>query len=189
MATDGGIAFLIERLARLMRANEHSEGLNPAQWEAIRFLSRANRFSNSPGALTRYLGATKGTISQTILALVRKGYVTKAIRSEEKRSVQLALTGAGRDMLEKDPWQRLEEASKDLSDKTRRRMAKGAKSLISGELRRKGSPSFGDCTTCRYFREDGHENHPQGPHLCMHFNSPLTDSERTGICVAHEDAG
>ena len=72
------IALPFERLARLMRAAEHDAGLNPAQWEALRYLSRAIRFSNSPGALTRYLGATKGTISQTVIALERKGFITKA---------------------------------------------------------------------------------------------------------------
>ena len=53
----------LERLARLMRSASQTQGLNAAQWEALRYLSRANSFSNSPGALTRYLGATKGTIS------------------------------------------------------------------------------------------------------------------------------
>ena len=69
------IAWPLERLTRLMRAGEHEGGLNPAQWEALRYLSRANRFSNSPIALTRFLGSTKGTISQTIKALERKGFI------------------------------------------------------------------------------------------------------------------
>jgi DNA-binding MarR family transcriptional regulator len=70
---------------RLMRAGEHEGGLNPAQWEALRYLSRANRFSNSPIALTRFLGSTKGTISQTIEALERKGFITKGPRENEGR--------------------------------------------------------------------------------------------------------
>ena len=63
-ATGDLIVWPLERLARLMRAKEHEDGLNPAQWESLRYLARANRFSNSPGALTRYLGATKGTMVQ-----------------------------------------------------------------------------------------------------------------------------
>ena len=39
------------------------------------------RSANSPGALTRYLGATKGTVSQTLMALARKGYVSKSQRT------------------------------------------------------------------------------------------------------------
>ena len=85
------IVWPLERLARVMRAREHEDGLNPAQWEALRFLGRANRFSDSPGALTRYLGATKGTISQTLMALERKGYISKAARLGGRKSVRLAL--------------------------------------------------------------------------------------------------
>ena len=72
-------AVMLERLARLMRVAEHDGDLNPAQWEALRYLARANRFSNSPAALTRYLGATKGTISQTLMALDRKGRTPEAV--------------------------------------------------------------------------------------------------------------
>ena len=93
-------ALMLERLARLMRASEHDGDLNPAQWEALRYLARANRFSNSPAALTRYLGATKGTISQTLMALDRKGYIAKAERPGEKRSITLTLTVTGRPPLQ-----------------------------------------------------------------------------------------
>ena len=33
------------------------------------YLNQANRFSNTPQALTEYLGLTKGTVSQTVLVL------------------------------------------------------------------------------------------------------------------------
>ena len=89
------IAWPLERLARVMRAREHEGGLNPAQWEALRFLARANRFSDSPMALTRYLGATKGTISQTLMALERKGFITKSLRPGKRKSLRLGLTAEG----------------------------------------------------------------------------------------------
>ena len=38
-------ADLIERIARLMQAEEQKGPLNPAQWEALRYLAKANRFS------------------------------------------------------------------------------------------------------------------------------------------------
>jgi predicted transcriptional regulator len=61
-------AHLIDRLERLTRAGE-GLGLNPAQWEALRFLARANRFSRSPAAVADYLASTRGTVSQTLIAL------------------------------------------------------------------------------------------------------------------------
>ena len=182
------ISTALERLARLMRAGEHAEGLNPAQWEALRYLSRANRFSNSPGALTRYLGATKGTISQTLMALERKGFVSKAVRDGEKRSVALILTARGEAALSRDPWARLAADAEDLGGKTRRRLAKGLRQLLEQELRRGHHNSFGLCATCRFHRAKGRESDPRGPHLCMLLEEPLSTLDSTLICVEHEAA-
>lgn len=176
----------LERLARLLRAREHEGDLNPAQWEALRYLNRANRFSNSPGALTRYLGATKGTISQTVMALERKGLIAKSARAGEKRSLILTLTPQGLKVLSSDPWSALARTVDDLGGKTRRRLFKGLKEILSAELKRSRSETFGTCTSCRYFREKGREAHEHGPHLCMFFNQPLTSRETDRICIAHE---
>jgi DNA-binding MarR family transcriptional regulator len=186
--TDGAmIAVPLERLARLMRAGEYENGLNPAQWEALRYLSRANRFSNSPGALTRYLGATKGTISQTVKALERKGYVTKASRPGEKRSITLVLTPKGEEALSRDPWSRLSRAADNLGGKTRRRMLKGLRELLAAELQRGNHQSFGLCSTCRHFGDSGRKGDALGPHLCKLLSEPLSAPDATRICAEHED--
>ena len=174
----------LERLARLARAGEHGHGLNPAQWEALRYLARANRFSNSPGALTRYLGATKGTISQTVMALERKGYVTKAERAGERRSVLLVLTPKGHEALASNSWTRLATAAENLGPKTRRRLAKGLRELLATELSHGQHESFGQCLTCRFFRE---HNKGRGPHHCMYFDEPLSEAETSQICIAHQE--
>jgi DNA-binding MarR family transcriptional regulator len=175
------IALPVERLSRLMRAAEHDEGLNPAQWEALRYLARANRFSNSPGALTRYLGATKGTISQTVIALERKGFIVKTAREGEKRSVELRLTAKGEEVLGKDPWAKLAAAAQELGGKTKRRLAKGLRELLDGELKRGAHLSFGLCATCRYFREKGSGD----GHHCMLLEAPLSKDDARRICVEH----
>ncbi len=184
--TDGRlIVWPLERLARVMRAREHDHGLNPAQWEALRYLGRANRFSDSPGALTRYLGATKGTISQTLMALERKGLVSKSLRGTGRRSVRLALTDKGRGILAEDPWTLLANSAEELGGKTRRRLQRGLEELLEQELLRTGLASFGSCGSCRYFREGGRDGDAQGPHLCMAFEAPLSGEETVRICVAH----
>jgi DNA-binding MarR family transcriptional regulator len=182
------IAAGLERLSRLMRAEEHSHGLNPAQWEALRYLARANRISNSPGALTRFLGATKGTISQTVKALERKGFITKTARDGEKRSLVLALTPRGEEVLTRDPWARLATATDELGGKTRRRMARALRELLRQEISRGQLASFGSCATCRFYRERGREDDPRGPHLCMLLEQPLSAREAQKICVSHEAA-
>jgi DNA-binding MarR family transcriptional regulator len=183
------IVYSLERLSRLMRAAEFGDGLNPAQWEALRFLARANRFSNSPGALTRYLGATKGTISQTVKALERKKLIEKTERPGEKRSIVLKLTAAGAAMMARDPWAGLAASCDELAGKTRRRMDKGLAELLAAEITRRLDPTFGSCLSGRFWRADAPRDDAQGPHLCMLFDAPLAVRETTQICIAHEPAG
>jgi DNA-binding MarR family transcriptional regulator len=179
------IVGLIERLARAVRAQAHEGGLNPAQWEALRYLKRANRFSNSPIAVARYLGATKGTISQTLIALERKRLIAKAPRADRRRSLALTLTPEGEAMLALGPARHLEEAAANLSPKTRKRLSKGLDDLLARELVRSGAASFGACRTCRFFRERGAEAHERGPHLCLLFDEPLSAADSRLLCVEH----
>jgi len=181
------IAWPLERLARVIRAREHEDGLNPAQREALRYLARANRFSSTPGALTRYLGATKGTISQTVMALERKGLIAKAARDARKQ-VRLSLTEKGRETLARDPWIEFEAAAEELGGKTRRRMQRGLEELLAREVKRADLDSFGICASCRFFREKGRDGDANGPHLCMLFEDTLSNDDTDRICVEHAKA-
>jgi DNA-binding MarR family transcriptional regulator len=103
----------LERLARLLRQSGHAKGLNPVQWEALRYLERCNVLSHSPGAMAKYLSSTKGTVSQTIKALEKKGLLSKHVDPKDSRGVALYLTEAGRAVLADDdfgaltgPWRR-----------------------------------------------------------------------------------
>lgn len=180
------IAWPLERLARVLRAREHEDGLNPAQREALRYLARANRFSNTAQALTRYLGATKGTISQTLMALERKGLIAKAAR--DARVVRLTLTEKGREALLHDPWTELAAGAEELGGKTRRRMQRGLEELLAQQLKRAGLASYGVCASCRYFREKGRDGDVRGPHLCMLFEEALSVEDAGRICMEHEAA-
>lgn len=186
--TTEDMVILLERLSRLMRAQEHASDINPAQWEALRYLSRCNRFSDSPGALTRYLSATKGTISQSLMALERKGLLTKQPRPGEARSVVLALTPAGRESLQDDPWRQLAEMIETSGVKTRRRLAAGSSKLVAQILKSRDLPSFGRCANCRYFREGGAPRDAKGKHWCLLFEQPITKSEAVKICASHDTA-
>jgi DNA-binding MarR family transcriptional regulator len=177
----------LERLARLSRAASHSASLNPAQWDALRYLARANRFSNSPIALTHYLGATKGTISQTLSALEKKLMISKSPRAGDSRSVVLMVTELGHKIMGDDPLQHLETAIAALSDKTRRRFARGVAVLLEGERQRQKQPAFGSCPSCRFFREKGAAS-SEAPHFCMAFDAALSVDDTQLICVEFEKA-
>ncbi|HRJ02446.1 MAG TPA: MarR family transcriptional regulator, partial [Hyphomonas sp.] len=96
-------AHLIERLGRLLRAGDHAAGLNPAQAEALRYLARANRFSRTPAALAEYLGSTRGTVSQTLLALEAKGMIERKANARDGRSIMLEVTPSGMEFIGDDP--------------------------------------------------------------------------------------
>ncbi len=169
----------LERLARLMRQQGHGHGLNPAQWEALRYLQRANRLSNTPGALARYLGSTKGTVSQTLASLEAKGLVVKLARGDDGRSVDLALSEAGANMLLQDGLKSLGADIETLKPKIRKRFDRAIEILLQAEVQRQGEPGFGNCLACRYFREATSNN----PAHCMKVNVAIVAEEMTMICV------
>ena len=171
----------LERLARLIRQASHGEGLIPVQWEALRYLARANRLSNAPGALARYLGATKGTISQTVGRLEKKGLLAKFQREGDVRSVALVLTEQARALLKNDPLRALAKNLDDLGGKTQRRMAKGVGEILAKEVMRQKQPLFGLCPDCRFFREGG----SGAGDTCMIDQAILSALEKTRLCIEH----
>lgn len=180
------IASLLERIARLMRAAEHDTNLNPAQWEALRYLARCNRFSNSPGALKDYLAATKGTISQTLKTLERKGLIEKTNRPGDGRSVALALTAAGSKTLSWDPWQRLEVHVKEIAPENRRGLLLALRAILAQEIARNRLKTFGTCRRCRHFRLNAAPNGSSSPHQCDLYRLPLSAADAEHICADHE---
>lgn len=171
----------LERLARLLRQSGHAQGLNPVQWEALRYLARCNALSHSPGAMARYLGSTKGTVSQTVKSLAAKGLVSKQTVGQDRRAVALFLTEAGRAMLVHDATQVLQADIAELGEKTRKRLDRALAALLEQQRLRQAEPSFGTCLDCKYYREasSGLAAH------CMKVNATVSAAETTLICVEH----
>ena len=90
---------LVERLANLMRAELRKAGteerLQLVHLQALVYLVKANRYSNTPQALAAYLGLTKGTVSQTLLILDRRGLIERYQDDVDRRVVRLRLSTAG----------------------------------------------------------------------------------------------
>ena len=176
---------LIERLARVVANEGHAYGLKPAQWGALRYLSRANRFSRTPGALTAYLGSTKGTVSQTVMSLERAGLVEKTANPGDGRSVRLALTAAGAALLEKDGIAKLRQAVDALPEETREGLEAGLEALLSERIAAGGGRPFGVCRSCRHFAGDVEG---LGRHFCQLLRQPLADTDAEHICFEQEAA-
>lgn len=180
------IAALIERLGRLARNRRYADGLNPAQWEALSYLAIANRYSRTPSAVAEFLGTTKGTISQTLIALEKKGLITRRPGVRDRRGVVLDLARAGRAHVAMDPLRELEIAAQSLDPTIQRTLADHLSGLLAAMQRRNRFQTFGMCQTCRFFRRDGAPGERGGPHRCGLTLEPLSEPEILQICREHE---
>lgn len=182
---DGRLTDLIDRLGRLIRSQIYESGMAPVQWDALRYLARCNRFSNTPGALAKYLHATKGTVSQTLNVLERKGLVAKAPDAVSGRVVRLALTAKGRAAAARDPAGGLS----DYAARIEPRDAQAAERVLAGMLAemqaRHGDRPFSVCHGCRHFRRDAEQG---APHWCSLLDEKLSESDSNAICVESEAA-
>lgn len=177
MERDTAIHDLLDRLARLHAAGLRSADLNPPQAAALSYLARANRFSRSPSHVADYLSATRGTVSQTLKTLARKGYVAEHPRPEDRRSVSYSVTGKGAAELARDPD--LLDALARLDDTAKADLARGAEALLLGLIARSGARGFGLCRTCRHHRVTGDARH------CALLDVPLAAQEADQICHEH----
>ena len=182
------VSELLDRVGRVTRGLQFVDGLSPAQWEALRFLSRANRYSCGPSALADFLGTTKGTVSQTLIALENKGYLRRLRTERDRRAVRLELTPAGRALLQRDPLLVVDDAVAGLPAGERDAITEGLDRLLRDVQQRLGANDFGVCATCSLFAAEGAAGEHDGPHRCGLTNEPISDGETRLICVSHQTA-
>ncbi len=185
MKSGSDLATLLERLSRILQNEGHAGGLKPTQWEVLRYLARANRFSRSPSAVTAYLGMTKGTVSQTLNALERKGLIRKKSDPADLRNLRLELTARGAALLGRDPLDGLTTAAGRLTASERRHLSDGLEKTLRAALRRRGGRPFGVCKTCRFFEKNAKDG---APHRCGLLEVPLSAEDGEKICVEQEPA-
>ena len=177
--------MLIDRLDRLLRAGELSDGLNPAQWDAMRYLGRANRFSRTPAALADFLASTRGTVSQTLIALESKGFVIRSSSVRDGRSVDLALSELGRAIQQRDPLLVLASNIESALGTKASELAAALASVLHQAIVRRGGRAFGVCSTCRHFQKD-HSSRAAGRHYCGLLQEPLSEDDSQEICAEQE---
>ena len=178
---------LIERMSALMRSEERKKctelGLQPVHFQVLDYLSRCNRFSDTPAAVTNYLGMTRGTVSQTLLLLEKKGFIEKTTDSNDRRVVHLRLLEGGLSMLNKakstDLYQRATRLLKEYHIDQNEVIF--ANALLALQKANK-SQSFGLCKTCRHFTRT------QEGFVCGLTKEPLSQSDSEKICQEHSVA-
>lgn len=179
------IAALLERLARLGRAGRFRRGLNPAQADALNYLAVANRYSRNPSALADFLGSTRGTVSQTLIALERKGLIARRSDPRDGRAITLELTREGRTLVESGDESAVERATRGISGANQAILAGLLAEVLAEAQRQNAFRTFGMCSTCIHFQRDESGKVPGGPHRCGLTREPLSDSDSLLICREH----
>ncbi|EAS65684.1 MarR family winged helix-turn-helix transcriptional regulator [Photobacterium angustum] len=183
---------LLERLGNLIRNETRTclveHGLQPVQLDALYYLSVCNRFSNTPKAVTEYLGLTKGTVSQSLKVLESKGYVRKSIDPDDKRIAHLTVTEQGESLIAviqpsqllKKVWQ---DSRGDECGLDNELLEQQLTSLLAAIQQQNQCKSFGVCKTCKH-----NQTLTDGTHLCGLTQVALTDSDIQKICIEHIDS-
>jgi len=172
---------LIDSIGNLLRSEEKKFlkplGLMPIHLNVLNYLSTCNRYSNNPAALTRYLGNTKGTTSQSVNVLEKKGYIIKEKTEDDKRVVKLNLTKKAEELLDQlgfdDSENFFNDKSIEVSESVLTNILKSLQ--LSNQIR-----TFGVCKTCDFLIDEG------DGFRCGLTQDRLHDFEIEQICQEHE---
>lgn len=174
----------IERISALIRSEERKQctqfGLQSVHLQVLDYLSRCNKYSDTPAALTNYLGMTRGTVSQTLLLLGKKAYLKKTTDTTDRRVVHLSLLPEGHAILEKArPSELFNQAANLLEVKKADQYNDALMTVLTALQKSNKSHSFGLCKTCKFFTlmPDGF--------LCGLTKEALTDEDSRKICQEH----
>ena len=178
------LAELIAQLGRAAYGNGSDEELTPAQWMALRYFSRANRFSRTSSAFADYHATTRGTASQTVRRLVEKGHLTRRPSVIDGRSVQIELTEKGRGTLRHDPLEALALSLRTIPIRTRADITWRLERVRECLGRERGERLFGVCPSCRHLEGEG--SAVEGHYSCRLFCEPLQAEELEQLCVNFE---
>src|SRR6056297_3100762 len=101
--TPDRIAELLVHVGRAARSGDMGSELTGAQWTGLRFFARANGSTRTPSGFASFQATTRGTASQIIKSLERRGLVARTRSERDRRSVCFDLTEQGRTVLDNDP--------------------------------------------------------------------------------------
>jgi DNA-binding MarR family transcriptional regulator len=183
---DTDIYELIECMTALIRSEERKKcaelGLQAVHFQVLNYLSRCNKYSNTPAAVANYLGMTRGTVSQSLIILEKKGFVEKIQDQNDKRVIHLKLLAAGEDVLK-------QARSTDLFGNATQILQTGLataptdvnvfQQALTALQKANQSQSFGVCKTCRNFREK------DNGYFCELTQEALSPSDINQICQEH----
>ena len=177
---------LVERLGNLMRSELRKsggdEGLQPVHLQALVYLSKANRYSNTPQALADYLGLTKGTVSQTLLLLDRRGLIERFEDDIDRRVVRLRLSAAGERLLyESQPALAWQNATRNISPNRIRNATSALREALMTLQEDNEGTLFGECSSCAFCQKLS-----QRIYRCGQMGDRLSGPETRKLCWIYQ---
>ena len=175
-------AELLLLVGRLVQADGYDGELSPAQWMALRFFARANRFSRTPSAFAEFQATTRGTASQAIKALEAGGYLVRQRSKADGRSISLRLTTKGNKALARDHFEVLVRAVDLLDAQEQTAMHDALHQVLTTVAASGPHRHFGVCQNC---------THLGGETYCSSTSATPSALECLlfGVPIEPEDAG
>ena len=180
---------LVSRLGNLMRSEARRVGsdeqLQSVHVEALVYLSKANRYSNTPQALSEYLGITKGTASQSLLLLDRRGLIERYQDDLDRRVVRLRLSATGEQFLyDAQPQLAWQHATRNISPNRIRNAVSALRETLTTFQGDNEGTAFGDCPGCQHF-----ERLSARAYRCGLMGDRLSGPDTRKICWLYEEKG
>ena len=174
-------AMLLERLGALIHQSVREDAarhdLLPVHVQVLSYLAQANGYSDLPIAIAEYLGITRGTVSQTIAVLERRGLVVKRPDPKHGRRVHLELTVGGRAVLDNSWAQRLDAALQAAeAEGGEGELEAGLRRVLTELQRLNQQQAFGICRQCVHF-----QGSPANA-TCGLTGEPLAEEQTGRLC-------
>ena len=179
------IRQFLERLGNLVRSqarrSSDGEDLPPVHLNTLYYLSICNRYSDTLLAVSNYLNQTKGTTSQTLKLLEKKGFITKQPDPKDGRVSHLKLTALGREkVVQCWPSPVLKAVEKKIPISQQDALRDLLKNLLHTCQQANEQKSFAVCHSCRHNEKRAED------YFCRLTQEPLSPKDITLICQEHE---
>jgi DNA-binding MarR family transcriptional regulator len=179
-------AELLLLVGRLVQAEGHHGELSPAQWMALRFFARANKFSRNPSAFAEFQATTRGTASQTVKALEAGGYLVRQRSEADGRSVTLRLTDKGKEAIARDPFEVLVRAVDSLDPEEQTAVHHALHHVLTTVAASGAHRHFGVCRDCGYLGGETcccSTRATRSAIECLLFGVPIEPEDAGLLCV------
>lgn len=182
----------LERLASLQRLEQWQaagpQGLNPTQFAILRLLKRRAQGSRIK-TIARELGLSQPTVTDSLLALERKGFIARESDSRDRRASLIQPTADGRAALASVEGQmpRMESALASLSRKEQAALFHIIIKMIRALLQDEAMPTQRMCVSCRHFRPQAAPGSMK-PHYCEFVRAHFGSADLQVDCGDHDAA-